>query len=146
MHDGSVLKRLLFDYIMVAAEITLSVAIIGSIFAGDEVITYHYFFIPFLMAAACMLPCLIIYLNEQLTIRQVLIQRVIQFVILEVVVLAFARWMIGDMLTLPLGIVITISLIIIDIGTYLLEWYFERAEATRLNEQLRKQWEQRNNK
>ena len=138
MQKSNVLKRILFDYIMVQAEITLSMALIGTIFVKDIQISYSYFFLPFLLAALCMLPCLIIYLNESLTIRQVMIQRTIQLIVLEAVVMGFVYFLAKDVPGVLGYVVIALSVIVIDVGTYLLEWYYEREEAQQLNEILKK--------
>lgn len=42
----------------VVAENTLSIAVVGSLFARDVQISFMHFFLPFGLALVCMLPCL----------------------------------------------------------------------------------------
>ena len=71
MKEFDPFREFLFDYITVVAENTLAIAVIGSIFAGDVNISFGYFFLPFLLAFLCMLPCIPIYLKEDMTVKQI---------------------------------------------------------------------------
>ena len=63
MKEFDPMRRFVFDYITVVAENTLSIAVIGSIFVKDASIDFTYFFLPFVLAFICMLPCIPIYLT-----------------------------------------------------------------------------------
>lgn len=55
-----------------------------------------FFFLPFGLAFMCMLPCIPIYIKEDMTIRQVLWQRGIELFVLEIAMCLAARIIIGD--------------------------------------------------
>jgi len=63
------------DLFFVQAECVLSFAIVGTIFAREQAISYAHFFLPLAMGALCMLPCLPVYIIENMTIAQVIVQR-----------------------------------------------------------------------
>ena len=140
-----VLKKIVYDFFVIQAESAMSFAIIGSIFLPKQAITYHYFFLPFIMGIICMLPCLPVYLIENMTIKQVIFQRVVEFVVLEVAILYIMHIILGNHLPTLGYVAIGLSILILDIFTYTLSWYFEKDQADKLNEQIKKLRQQNKN-
>lgn len=132
-----IFKRMLSDYIMIQAETALAIGIIGSIFAGEEKITYHYFFLPAILGFICMLPCIIIYIKEDMTIKQVIVQRVLELIVLECAIIGIIYYIVGDTIGRAGYIAIGVSVLFFDVLTYALSWYLEKKEADMLNEKLR---------
>lgn len=89
-------SKMVLDYILIQAEIAFSFGIIGSIFAKDVSISFSYFFLPAILGLICMLPCIITYVKEDLTIKQIIIQRIVEWIILEAVFIWMAYKMLGD--------------------------------------------------
>ena len=58
MKEFDPVREFIFDYITVVAENTLAIAVIGSIFVRDASISFVYFFLPFVLALICMIPCI----------------------------------------------------------------------------------------
>lgn len=90
------LRTILFDYIMVVVETTLSFGIVGCIVAPHKSISFAYFFAPFILGAICMLPCIPIYVKEDMTIKQIMIQRIAELVVLEAAMCYSAKLILGD--------------------------------------------------
>ena len=89
-------REFLFDYITVVAECTFAIAVIGSLFARNNSISFIYFFLPFGLAFICMIPCIPIYLKEDMTIPQIMWQRGIELVVLEIAMCAVIYLIMGD--------------------------------------------------
>ena len=70
MKEFDPVREFIFDYITVVAENTLAIAVIGSIFVRDASISFVYFFLPFVLALICMIPCIPIYLKEDMTVKR----------------------------------------------------------------------------
>ncbi len=137
MKNFNPVREFVFDYIMVVAEITLATAVIGSIFAGDTLIHYSQFFMPFLLGMICMLPCIPIYVKEDMTVKQVLLQRIVELIVLEAALL-YAVWnMVGNVLSREGYIAIIFSTAFFDILSYLLKWFLEKEEVDKINKWLR---------
>lgn len=126
-------KTMLSDFLNIIAETTLSIAIIGSIFAKDIQITYHYFFLPIILSVIYLIPCLPLYFKEDLKVKYVMLQRTIELVIIEAATVAAAYLLIGQVLNIWGYIAICISVLLFDILTYLLQWYFEKSTADKIN-------------
>lgn len=136
MKEFDPLREFLFDYITVVAENTLAIAVIGSIFAGNANISFLYFFLPFGLAFLCMLPCIPIYLKEDMTVKQILWQRGIELVVLEVVMCLAIRFVMGETFPKAGYVAILISTAFFDVLSYLVKWYLEKEEADKINQKI----------
>lgn len=130
-------KTMLSDFLTINAETTLSVGIIGSIFAKDVQINYFYFFLPFVLSVIYMLPCIPTYLKEDMSVKQVMLQRVVEFVIIEATTLAATYFILGHVMTAVGYVAVGVSVLIFDLLTYLIKWYFEKATAEKINKAIR---------
>lgn len=133
MKNSDIFKTMLSDFLNINAETTLSVAIIGSIFAKDVQITYKYFFIPVLLSVIYMLPCLPIYFKEDMTVKQVIFQRAVELIVIEAATLGVAYLLVGHVLKTAGYIAVGISVLVFDVLTYVLQWYFEKNTADKIN-------------
>lgn len=136
MKEFDPIREFIFDYITVVAECTLAIAVIGSIFAGKESISFWYFFLPFGLAFMCMLPCLPIYIKEDMTIRQVLWQRGIELFVLEIAMCLAAKIIIGYRFPIVGYFAILLSTAFFDVLAYLIKWYLEKEEADKINRRI----------
>ena len=136
MKEFDPVREFLFDYITVVAECTFAIAVIGSIFAGNNSIGFGYFFLPFGLALICMLPCIPIYLKEDMTIPQILWQRGIELVVLEIAMCAAIRLVMGDSISGSVYVAILISTAVCDVLSYLVKWYLEKEEADKINRRI----------
>ena len=132
-NNSELLRSIAFNFFNVIAETTLSIAIIGSIFAGQVKITYHYFFLPIVLSIAYMLPCLPVYLKENMSVKQVMVQRIVELVIIEAGTLFVAHLLVGEHLGVVGYIVVGASVLIFDVLSYLTQWIYEKSKAEKIN-------------
>lgn len=137
MKDFNPISEFLFDYIAVVAEMTFAIAVIGSLFLGDESIRYVYFFAPFLLAIVCMLPCIPVYMKEDMTIRQVVVQRIIELIVLEISMCAGSYYLTGGKLPKAGYLLAMASTAFFQMFTYAVKGYLEKKEAEQINHKLR---------
>ncbi len=136
MKDFDPIREFVFDYITVVAQNTLAIAIIGSIFAKNVAIDYRYFFLPFVLGIVCMIPCLPVYLKEDISLRGVVIQRIVELVVLVVVIILAAYFVVGDNIGRAGYVAIVVSVVLSDLLCYFLKWYLEKSEVDRVNKRL----------
>lgn len=134
MKEFDPIREFLFDYITVVAENTLAIAIIGSIFVRNANISFLYFFLPFGLALLCMLPCIPIYLKEDMTVKQILFQRLVELIVLEVAMCIAVYLIMQDAFPRIGYVAIMISTAFFDILSYLVKWYLEKEEADKINQ------------
>lgn len=136
MKEFDPVREFLFDYITVVAENTLAIAVIGSIFARNANISFVYFFLPFGLAFLCMLPCIPIYLKEDMTVKQILWQRGIELAVLEIAMCLAIRLVMGEAFPRAGYVAILISTAFFDVLSYLIKWYLEKEEADKINRKI----------
>lgn len=136
MKEFDPVREFIFDYITVVCENTLAIAVIGSIFVRDANINFVYFFLPFVLAFICMLPCIPIYLKEDMTVKQILVQRGIELVVLEIAMCLAIYFVMGEMLPTLGYVAILISTAIFDVLSYIIKWYLEKEEADKINKKI----------
>lgn len=130
-------KRFWIDYLLVQLESTLSIATIGTFFAKDVLVPFYYFYIPVLLGFVYMLPCVILYIKEDLSVRQVIVQRIVEWVLIEAATLWIIWFLLGNRLTTIVYIVVFISITVLDILTYYVTDRFEKQQVDSLNELLK---------
>lgn len=143
MKEFDPIREFVFDYITVVAENTLSIAVVGSIFARDVQISFLYFFLPFGLALVCMLPCIPTYLIEDLSMKQIMMQRFAEWIVLEVAIIWVVHFLFGDMVNEVVYIVVFFSVGFFEMFSYVIKWYLEKGEADRVNDALKKLHEKR---
>ena len=145
MKEFDPVREFIFDYITVVAENTLAIAVIGSIFVRDASISFAYFFLPFVLALICMIPCIPIYLKEDMTVKQILLQRGIELVVLEVAMCLAIRFVMGESFPEIGYVAILISTAFFDVLSYLIKWYLEKEEADKINRKIEEHRRKKNN-
>ena len=130
------LKRMISDYILIQAEIALSFGIVGSIFAKDLSISFSYFLLPAILGLLCIIPCIITYVKEDLTVKQIMIQRIVEWIVLEVAFIWIVYKMVGDVPGKLGYVAIFFSILFFDIATYAISYFLEKREADDINKKL----------
>lgn len=146
MKDFDPMREFIFDYITIVAENTLAIAVIGTIFVKNASISFAYFFLPFILALICMLPCIPIYLKEDMSIKQVMIQRGVELVVLELAMYIAVRFMFGELVPTAGYVAIMVSTAFFEVLSYLIKWYLEKGEADRINRRIQEHRKKLNNK
>ncbi|MCR5046442.1 MAG: LytTR family transcriptional regulator [Treponema sp.] len=125
------------DLFFVETECVLSFALVGTIFARSQNISYAHFFIPLLLGLICMLPCIPVYLFESMTIPQVIVQRTVEFFVLEAVCLWTANHLAGNFLGKAGLVVVAASFLFFDALSYSVAYLMEKVESRRLNKRIK---------
>ena len=88
------------------------------------------------LAFICMIPCIPIYLKEDMTIPQIMWQRGIELVVLEIAMCAVIYLIMGDSVSIVVYVAILISTAVCDVLSYLVKWYLEKEEADKINRRI----------
>ena len=124
------------DYILIQAEIALSFGIVGSIFAKDVSISFSYFLLPAIIGLLCIIPCIITYVKEDLTVKQIMIQRIVEWIVLQIAFIWIVYKMVGDVPGKLGYVAIFFSILFFDIATYAISYFLEKREADDINKKL----------
>ena len=77
-----------------------------------------------------------IYLKEDMTIPQIMWQRGIELVVLEIAMCAVIYLIMGDSVSIVVYVAILISTAVCDVLSYLVKWYLEKEEADKINRRI----------
>ena len=130
-------KKFLSDYILVQAETTLSIGIIGTIFARDIKVSLSYFFIPAILGLFYMLPCLVLYFKDDLKVWQIVLQRFIEWIMIEVGTMYTMKILFGEVISKAVYIAAFISVSVFMILTTVISDLLEKKELNDLNTKLK---------
>ena len=128
MELRSILKKCMTDFFMIQAGITFAIGVIGCIKTPALGVTHYSFFMPFVYAFFCVIPSFVIYSAKELSIKQMLVRKVIQILLIELVVM-LVSYMIGTLNNTFIFIAIILAVIVVYISVNILEYFFYKAEA-----------------
>lgn len=122
---------------MLVTMISVVMALLGMTFFPNAKFGYEAFKTPLFFAALGTLPNIIMYSQKELTIKQLLIRKIIQLILVEIIAISIA--IPAELNTLNKDKVIlslAISIFIIYILTHIIEWFQNRAVAKQMTEEL----------
>ena len=130
-------KKFLSDYILVQAETTLSIGIIGTIFARDIKVSLSYFFIPAVLGLFNMLPCLVLYFKDDLKVWQIVLQRFVEWIMIEVGTMYTMKILFGEAISKAVYIAAFVSVSAFMLLTTAISDFLQKKEIKDLNTKLK---------
>ena len=139
MQGKELIHDMINTYFMLATMILGVMAVLGMYFMPDKRFGYEAFATPLIYAAYGTLPNIVMYAKKELTMKQYLIRKIIQLIMVEIIVIAvvipeeiFAA---GKM---EIVASLAVSILVVYILTHLIEWFQNNSEAKRMTEELLK--------
>lgn len=129
---------MLKDFFVIATLINVAIFVLGSIFNGDARFGYDAFLAPLIYAAFSLLPAGITYSERELSVKEVLIRKVIQLVLIEVIVFLICFGIdslsqLEPLLLFGFGV----SVAVIYVLVHLFDWLVASREANKLTRDLK---------
>ncbi|MBR3607790.1 MAG: hypothetical protein IKL51_09525 [Lachnospiraceae bacterium] len=137
MRGKELIRDMISTYFMLTTMILVVMTVLGTYFMPEVRFGYKEFEAPLTYAAWGTLPSIVLYAKKELTMKQMLVRKIIQLILIEVIVLVVA---------LPADIIdrgnsaLVISLIgcvfVIYLLTHIIEWYQDSVTAKKMTEEL----------
>lgn len=137
MRGKELIRDMISTYFMLTTMILVVMTVLGTYFMPEVRFGYKEFEAPLTYAAWGTLPSIVLYAKKELTMKQMLVRKIIQLILIEVIVLVVA---------LPANIIdrgnsaLIISLIgcvfVIYLLTHIIEWYQDSVTAKKMTEEL----------
>lgn len=137
MRGKELIRDMISTYFMLTTMILVVMTVLGTYFMPEVRFGYKEFEAPLTYAAWGTLPSVVLYAKKELTMKQMLVRKIIQLILIEVIVLVVA---------LPADIIdrgnsaLIISLIgcvfVIYLLTHIIEWYQDSVTAKKMTEEL----------
>lgn len=135
MELRSVLKKCMMDFLMIQAGITLAIGVIGCIKTPTLGVTHYSFFMPFVYAFLCVIPSFVIYSAKELSIKQMLVRKVIQFLLIEFIVM-LVSYMIGTLNNTFICIAILLAVVVVYTVVNVLEYLICKSAADAMTKKI----------
>lgn len=135
MELKSILKKCMIDFLMIQAGITFTIGVIGCIKTPSLGVTHYSFFMPFVYAFFCVIPSLVIYSAKELSIKQMLIRKAIQFLLIEFIVISVS-YIIGTLNNTFICIAIILAVIVVYIVVNVFEYLFCKSAADAMTKKI----------
>lgn len=139
MHGKDFLNSLIRSFFSVVTMIVLAMAILGRIFAPEELFGYDAFYLPLIYGAIGVLPDVVMYSRKELSVKEIILRKMIQLVMIEGAIL-FIMFSFGPEYNQRTAMIISVavSILIIFIIVNLADYAHGCATARRLNDEIRR--------
>lgn len=126
------------SFFFLVAMIFFAQMVLGNAIEPQRVLYYSDFKSTFIMAGLCMLPSVVTYSKKELTFKGMIIREVIQFGLVEAIMLTLTITEIENSPQKLLGVIaIAVATAIIYTLAILIEWYRQYIESKKLTELLK---------
>ncbi|MCI9398449.1 MAG: hypothetical protein HFJ07_01300 [Lachnospiraceae bacterium] len=135
MELKSILKKCMLDFLVIQAGITLAMGIIGCINPPSYGVSHYLFFMPFVYAFFCVIPSFVVYSTRELSIKEMLVRKVIHFFLIEVIVMTVS-YMAGALDNAYMCISILLAVPVIYIVVNVMGYLFYKSEANMMTKKI----------
>ncbi len=131
------INDIVYTYFMLVTMILGVMMVLGMHFLPEERFGYEAFGAPLIYAAYGTLPNIVMYAKKEFTLKQFLIRKMIQLVLVEVIMINVAiPDEIMDAEKAKVVVCLAISILVVYILTHLIEWFQNCAVAKKMTEEL----------
>ena len=137
MRGKELIRDMINTYFMLATMILGVMAVLGTYFMPEIRFGYDQFGIPLIYAAWGTLPNIVMYAKKELTMKQMLVRKIIQLILVEVIVISVA--LPAEILeggNNELVISLAGSVFVIYVLTHAIAWYQDSVTAQKMTEEL----------
>lgn len=130
------IKKLMEVFLTCQFLISMAIGICGLVLEPDGVLSYKIMFQPSVMAFFCTLPALLTMRADRLTAKQIMVRKVEQFLLEEVIVLSMMHFYFHKFSSIGAAFTVAVSVLLVFVGVYLIDWVRGCMEAEELNRRL----------
>lgn len=115
--------------------ISVNTAIVGQLLEPDAQLSYLSFLGPVAMSVLCILPSFITHPWHEASVREIILRRVVQVLLIEIIVLG-SLYIIVPMRDIGAAVTVGISVLIVYGAICLIDWAQGRMDADAMNRKL----------
>ncbi|WP_172635877.1 hypothetical protein [Desulfitobacterium dichloroeliminans] len=123
------------SFFIIVTCVTLVIAVLGLIYEPDRRFGYDAYFSPFIFGLIGVVPSFATYSKRELTIRQMIIRKILQLSVLEAMILSFGYLM--DIMYGPMMFAVAGAVFAVFLVVHFFSYAIDYREATRLNAELK---------
>lgn len=127
--------KLLNMFFIVTTLITIVMGIMGLIWERDRLLTYEVMFSPVIIGFISVLPSIVMYSKKELTLRQLVIRKVLHLFLLEIELIAFSKIM--GIWNKVIGLPFVVSILIVAVLVQVFLWLIGLQRANTITNELK---------
>lgn len=132
------IKDNLINFFIIVTMVNIVIFICGSLFAPDQNITYAAFIVPIIDGILGSIPGLIMYSKRELTVKQMIIREVIQFFMVEIIILLFSFGFSGFRSeNLNMMAIVALSVAAVYISVWVIRFFLDSRKAKKMTDDLK---------
>lgn len=135
MEFRTILRKCINNFLMIQAGITLAIGIISCIQPPQMGVNRFMFFMPFIYAFFCTLPSLVVYSKKELNLKQMVIRKIIQFVLVELIVFLIS-YVMGPLRDIFMSVAIIVAVAVVYAIVNCLDYLIAKSDAKAMTEKL----------
>ena len=137
MRGKELVNDMIYTYFMLVTMILGVMMVLGTHFMPDVRFGYEAFGTPLQYAAWGTLPNIVMYAKKELTLKQFLIRKMIQLLLVEIIVINVAiPAQIVEARNIEVVVALAVGILVVYIFTHLIEWFQNYTMAKRMTEEL----------
>lgn len=130
------MKKLIEVFLICHFLINLAIGVCGMLLGPDTKLGYGDLFVPSLMAFLCTLPTLLTIQPEKLTVKQIVLRKILQVLMVEAIVLSMIHFGFHGINSIGGAFTVVVSVLLVFAGVSLVDWARGCMEAEDLNRRL----------
>ncbi len=132
------IKDNLINFFIIVTMINIVIFICGTFMAPDQNITYAAFLVPIIDGILGVIPGLVMYSKRELTVKQMIVREIIQFVMVEIIILLFSFGYSGFKIAdLKMIGVVALSVAVVYISVLLIRFFLDSRKAKKMTDDLK---------
>jgi hypothetical protein len=131
------IKKNLMNFFIIVTFISVAMGILGISLKPGTTFGYEAFFSPVIYGAVAMLPSFVFYSRRELSFKQMLLRRILHFVILEATLLIFS-FLLGLLDDTETAAYFAASVFIVYLLTNIIRWIIDSKTAGEINKGLKR--------
>ena len=134
MQGKELINDMIYTYFMLVTMIVGVMAVLGVYFIPEARFGYEAFGMPLIYAAWGTLPNVVMYAKKELTLKQFLVRKTIQLIMVEIIVIMVA--IPSEHRETQLVVALGMGILVVYFLTHLIEWFQNYNTAKQMTEEL----------
>lgn len=130
-------KKNLMTFFIIVTCVTVAIAILGANFDKGTTFGYEAFYSPIIIGIIAVLPSFVLYSKKELSLKQMLLRRILHFIVLEMILIGFG-YLTKILRDTNVTISFALSVFIIYLFTNFITWIIDSRTANEINVGLKK--------
>ncbi|MBQ4529252.1 MAG: hypothetical protein IJA36_01380 [Lachnospiraceae bacterium] len=137
MYGKKMIKEMLTSYFTLVTLIIIVMFVMGSCFEPETTFGYEVFAVPLIYGVCGVLPIAVMYSKREMTTKEFIIRKIIQFILIEVLILfvAFYNTELGEK-QYRLMLIMGVSIFVVYVFAHVIDWIQNYLSAKQMTEQL----------